>query len=259
MEIAGARQDQSSFILGLDIGAASIGWALLEMQDGKPHRLEAAGVRAFAAGVEGDIISSGRDQSRAVTRREARSRRRLLWRRRHRLTKLATRLQQGGLLPPGELGTPETIDAYFINLDRDLFTQDIRARDPHLMHYRLRARALGEKLTPYEIGRAFYHLSQRRGFLSNRKETARPRRDDDEGVVKKAIGELEQEMHAAGARTLGEYLSRLDPERERVRRRYISRGTRRSNRTRRCRRSPLPAPPRAPSPSGCPGTGSSEA
>jgi CRISPR-associated endonuclease Csn1 len=223
MKIAGTGRTQSEFVLGLDIGAASIGWALVETRDGQPQSLKAAGVRAFAAGVEGDI-SSGRDQSRAVTRREARSRRRLLWRRRHRLTKLASRLQQAGLLPPVELSTPETINGYFTNLDRDLFPQHIRTRDPHLMHYRLRARALDEKLTPYEIGRAIYHLSQRRGFLSNRKETARPRREDDEGVVKEAIGKLEQEMHAAGARTLGEHLSRLDPEQERVRGRYISRG-----------------------------------
>jgi CRISPR-associated endonuclease Csn1 len=222
MEIAGVRQDQDDSILGLDIGAASIGWALVELRDGEPHALKAAGVRVFEAGVEGDI-ASGRDQSRAAKRREARSRRRLLWRRRHRLTKLAACLQQAGLLPPGDLSTPAAIDAYFIGLDRELFPQHIRTHDPHLMHYRLRARAPDEKLTPYQTGRAIYHLAQRRGFLSNRRETARPRADDDEGVVKKAIGELEHEMRAAGARTLGEHLSRLNPEHDRVRGRYISR------------------------------------
>jgi CRISPR-associated endonuclease Csn1 len=223
MEMAGSGHGQGEFVLGLDIGAASIGWALVAMREGKPRELTAAGVRVFTAGVEGDI-SSGRDESRAAKRREARLRRRMLARRRHRLTKLAHVLQDGCLLPAGALDTPEAVDGFLTALDRELFPQEIRARDPHLMHYRLRARALDEKLSAHEIGRAIYHLAQRRGFLSNRKETARPRRDDDEGVVKKDIGELEQEMLASGARTLGEHLSRLDPEQERVRGRYISRG-----------------------------------
>jgi CRISPR-associated endonuclease Csn1 len=195
----------------------------VETQDGTPCRLIAAGARAFAAGVEGDI-SAGRDESRAAKRREARLRRRVLARRRYRLTKLAGILQSGGLLPAAELDSPEAVDAFFTELDRELFTQDMRARDPHLMHYRLRARALDEKVTPDEIGRAIYHLAQRRGFLSNRRETARPRRDDDEGVVKKEIGELEQQMRDAGSRTLGEHLSKLDPEKKRVRDQYLSRG-----------------------------------
>lgn len=156
--VADGGQDQSGFILGLDIGAASIGWALAGFRDGRPQGLRAAGVRAFAAGVEGDI-SVGRDQSRAAKRREARLRRRMLARRRHRLTKLAGVLQRGGLLPPGALDTPEAIDAFFATLDRDLFPQDLRARDPHVMHYRLRARALDEKLAPYQVGRAIYHLA----------------------------------------------------------------------------------------------------
>jgi len=67
---------ENDFVLGLDIGANSIGWALLALDDGRPSRLASAGVRVFAAGVEGDV-SSGRDESRSVKRRQARLRRRL--------------------------------------------------------------------------------------------------------------------------------------------------------------------------------------
>ncbi len=209
------------FILGLDIGVASIGWAIVEQQEGRPAGLRAAGVRVFLAGVEGDF-GAGRDESRAAKRREARQRRRLLARRRQRLTTLAKHLQRAGLLPPGDLDSPEALLRYFAELDRALFPAELRQAYPHLLLYGLRARALEERLTPYEIGRALYHLSHRRGFLSNRRATAKER-EEEEGVVKAAITELAQHMAAAGARTVGEYLARLDPEEERVRNRYLSR------------------------------------
>ena len=40
-----------------------------------------------------------------------------------------------------------------------------------LLPYVLRKAALYERLEPFELGRVFYHLSKRVGFLSNRKET----------------------------------------------------------------------------------------
>jgi len=210
----------AEFILGLDIGVASIGWALVEQHDGQPAGLKAAGARVFEAGVKGDI-AAGLDKSRATARREARSRRRQLSRRRRRLTKLARLLQRAALLPPGELNSPEQLLGYFDSLDHQLFPSEVRHRDPHTMHYRLRARALDERLTAYEIGRAFYHLAHRRGFLSNRKTA--PRRSDAEGVVKKEIGQLGQRIEDRDARTLGKYLSGLDPADERLRGRYLGR------------------------------------
>lgn len=208
-------------VLGLDIGSNSVGWALIAIDDGSPTRLRAAGVRAFDAGVEGDI-STGRDSSRGVKRREARSRRRLLARRRHRLTKLAKVLQLGGLLPAGDLSSADALVAYFRALDESLFPSEARRENPHLLPYRLRARALDERLEPYEIGRALYHLAHRRGFLSNRR-TASKEKDEDAGKVKGGIAALTQAMQDAGKHTLGEYLATLDPELERVRGRYLGR------------------------------------
>jgi CRISPR-associated endonuclease Csn1 len=230
-----ARQQSASpkheLVLGLDIGAASIGWALVEEVEGRPIGLRAAGVRAFPAGT-GETLSdftAGRDESHAVKRRQARLRRRQLARRRHRLDKLALALQGAGLLPAGEVQAAEAAMAYFEALDRDLFPDAARKAEPHLAPYRLRARALDEELKPYEIGRALYHLAHRRGFLSNRRVRPRPagaeetEEEKEEGKVKAAIGELARKMEASGARTLGEYLSRLDPREERVRGRYLSR------------------------------------
>ena len=53
------------------------------------------------------------------------------------------------------------------------------------MPYILRASALDESLEPFFLGRALYHLAQRRGFWSNRKRAAR--KDEDEGKVRKAL------------------------------------------------------------------------
>ena len=215
-------------VLGLDIGAASVGWALVELRGGQPTGLKAAGVRAFPVGMGNTIsdISRGADQSHAAERRQARLRRRQLARRRHRLDKLAGILQGAGLLPPGELKPAEAAVQYFEALDRELFPPEARRANPHLLPYRLRARALEEGLAPYEIGRAIYHLAHRRGFLSNRRVKAGARGDDEqkeEGKVKGAISELAQRIEASGARTLGEYLSKLDPEDERVRGRWLGR------------------------------------
>ena len=98
---------------------------------------------------------------------------------------------------------------------------DARRQAEHVLPYRLRALALDQKLEALELGRAIYHLAQRRGFLSNRK--APPRKDEKPGEVKEHITELEKNIKAAGARTLGKYLSGLDPEQERIRRRWTSR------------------------------------
>ena len=139
----------AEYLLGLDVGANSIGWALVAQQAGRPIGVSGTGVRVFAAGVEGDI-TTGRDESRAAKRREARLRRRMLARRRGRQDKLALLLQEAGLLPAGDLHSPQSRLTFFAELDRTLFSEDQRRSDPHVLPYLLRARALDEKLAPRE-------------------------------------------------------------------------------------------------------------
>ena len=73
------------------------------------------------------------------------------------------------------------------------------------------------------MGRAFYHLAQRRGFLSSRKAGKSAADEKEEGSVKSGIRGLREEMAAAGARTLGEYFSRLNPHEKRIRERWTAR------------------------------------
>lgn len=239
------KQNSNFYTLGLDVGANSIGWAVLETdEEGSPSKLLGTGVRIFEAGAEGDI-ESGREDSRARPRREARSTRRRLDRLARRLNKLFFTLQFRGLMPAeeapdeSEINNPRlkkalTKQKIITDLDKKLLEKwsgqlvqdglppkEARRLAAKKLPYLLRAKALDEKLEPFELGRAIYHLAQRRGFLSNRKSEAKD--EEEEGKVKEGISELAKKIEESGSRTLGEYFSKLDPEQERIRGRWTSR------------------------------------
>ena len=129
-----------ALVFGLDIGTTSIGFAVIdndvELGTGKIHRL---GVRIFPEARDPKGVPWNQE------RRQARLRRRQLRRRRERRRLLSDQLSQAGLLPTRA------------SSDWDVAMK----RDP----YDLRRRAFeGETLSPHEIGRAIYHLAQRRHF-----------------------------------------------------------------------------------------------
>lgn len=207
----------SQGILALDLGVASIGWCLLESDSGP---VIAMGSRVFEMAVEAKTKAP-----KNLKRRSARGMRKTIRRRQMRRDSLVRLLRESGLLPPA--GT-EWDDLFFDH-----------AKNPYV----LRARGLDEALTPYELGRALFHMCRRRGFKSNRRtqlvdlerdpEVAEilrkeedeklaaqaekkgkkrgdaPPEDDDEGVVAKEVAELRQEMAATGSRTLGEHFAKL--------------------------------------------------
>lgn len=219
------KKPTAQWVLGLDLGASSIGWALIEQDGGEYTRIIDTGSRVFEAGVEGDM-EAGQEKSRAADRRAARLTRRQADRRARRRRRVATALQEAGLLPPGDVKAEQARHELLHALDRELhaawtarLSPDARAGLDQLPYF-LRARALDEPLEPFALGRALYHLSERRGFLSNRRS---PKDDKEEGVVKKGISELNELMHAAGARTLGEYFAGLDPHEKRIRQRWTAR------------------------------------
>ncbi len=220
--MVGSRTRQS-YVLGLDIGVASIGWAVV---DPSTARVIRAGVHLFEAGVDGGkqnpetAMASGREQSRATPRRDARQQRRQTWRRAYRKRVLLKALIRRGLLPAPErrLDSPQDIDSYLKAIDAGLrhaweAKQNADHRLRQLLPYRLRAEALRTRLEAHEVGRALYHLAQRRGFLSNRKTDKDDAGDENKntGKVKTGISELETLMKAAGADTLGQYFAALDP------------------------------------------------
>jgi CRISPR-associated endonuclease Csn1 len=242
------------YVLGIDLGSNSLGWAVIGLEGGQPAKLLRAGVRVFEAATEGDR-ESGQEESRNKARREARSHRVLLRHRTQRLKKVFNLLEQFGLLPPwdtpssgtspgseydletafrkvlaslNEQRPPSTLEErrqnFLSALDQAILASpwftakkasELYPEPAQTLPYILRATALDERLEPYFLGRALYHLAQRRGFLSNRKGA--PKKDEKLGEVKKGINELRQKMAEAGARTLGEYFSRLAPSEQRIR------------------------------------------
>lgn len=168
--------------LGLDMGTNSIGWCLYHGDS-----IRDIGVRIF---------SDGRDPksgaSLAVDRRDARAMRRRRDRYIGRRSALFDALIKHGLMP-----------------DDDKAAKALEVEDP----YELRAKALDEKLTPHQLGRALFHLNQRRGFKSNRK--ADRKADDKEGG--KIAGGTKALDVALDGRTLGQYLHGLERKRVRMR------------------------------------------
>ncbi len=171
-----------NYRLGLDIGTNSIGWAVIGLDDvHRPNALIDAGVRIYSDG------RNPKDKSSlAVARRAARSMRRRRDRFLRRRRKLLRTLTEHGLLPASKA----EMDALF----------DPKNNDP----YALRAVGLDQPITPHQLGRAIFHLNQRRGFQSNRKSDKGD--ENESGKIKSAINRLRQAMEQVEARTLGEYL-----------------------------------------------------
>jgi CRISPR-associated endonuclease Csn1 len=96
----------TDYVLGIDLGTNSVGWAIVEWHDGGPAGLLRAGSRVFDAGMDVDN-KSGKETSRNLARRTARSIRRQHWRRGRRLKKLFQILKTYGLLPARKVSGPE--------------------------------------------------------------------------------------------------------------------------------------------------------
>ncbi len=189
--------DGGQYRLGLDIGANSIGWAAIRLGelDGdtdRPIGILATGVRIFEAGVEGSI-EQGKDGSRAVVRRMARQQRRQTWRRQYRKRRLFILLQRCGLLPASEDTTSSGRDIVLKQLDVQLTATWCAVGDPDAyqkLPYLLRVAAAHRLLQPYELGRALYHLGQRRGYRANLRSPVAD--DEQKGAVSDGISVLDQ-------------------------------------------------------------------
>ncbi len=172
--------------LGLDMGTNSIGWAAVRLDDdGEPCGIVDMGVRIFPDGRNPTDKTSN-----AVDRRMARGQRRRRDRYLKRREDLIGALVEYGLMP-------EDAD------QRKRIANDNERFDP----YELRAKALDGQLTPFELGRAIFHLDQRRGFKSNRKSESGDNEDEAQ-KTRSDISRLRESMEESGARTLGEYLAK---------------------------------------------------
>jgi len=209
-------------ILGIDTGTNSLGWAIVEKSD-EGKKLLDKGVHIFQEGVK---IEKGIESSKAADRTGHRATRVRYYRIRMRKIQLLKILIDNHLCPPLSKDDLKTWKLKKIYPKNELFmhwqrTNDNEGKNP----YADRHKCLHEKLdldnlmNRYALGRAFYHLIQRRGFLSNRKEQG----GDDTGAVKEGISVLSEEMRNAGFEYLGDYFYSLYNKGEKIRDHYTAR------------------------------------
>ena len=170
--MSGKNKVQNNFgplTFGLDIGIASVGWAVLG-----ENRIIDLGVRCFD---KAETAKEG--ESLNLARRTARLMRRRLRRRAWRLTKLARLLKCEGLIAD-------------VNILKQQPTKG--SQTPNL--WKLRVDAIDYKLEPEEWARVIYHLCKHRGFhwISRAEEKAA------EGDSKSEGGKVKQGL--AGTKKL---------------------------------------------------------
>ncbi|MDI9310443.1 MAG: HNH endonuclease domain-containing protein [Limnohabitans sp.] len=154
-------------ILGLDLGTNSIGWAIREDENEGVNQIIDKGVRIFSEGVKSE---NGKEISRAAERTAYRSARKIKYRRKLRKYETLKVLSINGMCPLSveevEQWKKSGFKEYPLNPE---FLNWLRTNeDENINPYFFRDKASKQKVTLFELGRALYHIAQRRGFLSNR-------------------------------------------------------------------------------------------
>lgn len=214
-------------ILGLDTGTNSLGWAVVDKNEDGSYSLVNKGSLIFQEGVK---VEKGIESSKAADRTAHRALRKQYFRRRLRKIEVLKVLIEYGWCP---YLSPEAlhqwhvkkkypVDEAFISWQR---TNDNFDENPYYyrhvcLHKQL---YLNKTADRFVLGRAMYHLAQRRGFLSNRLDQGN---EDETGKVKEAISSLSKNMSDAGCEYLGDYFYKIYKEKgntERIRTHYTDR------------------------------------
>lgn len=170
------------YILGLDLGIASVGWSVVKIDDADEIiHIKDCGVRTFA---EGSNPKDGKSLN--LQRRNARLIRRTIRRRAGRMKKLRQFFIESGLIQENEID--------------DLY--HIQKGDPS--PWQLRSEGLDRKLSRHEWARVLTHIAKHRGFLSNRKSEAKEGKEKDEKKLLAGVQSNHRLLHEGKYRTVGE-------------------------------------------------------
>ena len=169
-----------NYRIGLDIGIASVGWSvILNNALDEPCHIVDMGVRIFEKS-EDDQTGA----TLAMARRGARSQRRLIRRRKHRLDRVKHLLEEKGII---------VLEA-FEKRYHEAGLPDV---------YKLRTEALDRKLSNDELAQVLIHIAKHRGFKSNRKADTK---DKESGLLLTATADNKKLLMEKGYRTVGEML-----------------------------------------------------
>lgn len=168
-----------NYAMGLDIGIASVGWAVLALDaQEKPCGIIDLGVRTFESAEQPKT-----GESLAKPRRDARGVRRNIRRRRHRKERIRSLIVSENII------SEQQLEHLF-----DGKLEDI---------YALRVKALDEPVSAEQFARILIHISQRRGFKSNRKDQSK---DGEDGKLLKAVEDNKQAIAKNGYRSVAEMM-----------------------------------------------------
>lgn len=168
-------------ILGIDLGIASLGWAVIEhdAQNDANNKIVDCGVRLFTA-----AETPKEKESPNKARREARGIRRVIKRRRVRMNEIKKLCITNGLLNENDF-----------DLGGGIYNSKANRTDV----WKLRHDALRRILTPSELARVMIHIAKHRGYDFQTEE-------GDAGKVKTAGEELKKKFAEAGCKSIGEYI-----------------------------------------------------
>tara|TARA_R110002049_G_scaffold307720_2_gene509236 strand:+ start:71259 stop:75539 length:4281 start_codon:yes stop_codon:yes gene_type:complete len=213
-----------SKILGLDLGTNSVGWAVVEKdKNEKEYDLIDKGVRIFSEGVNIEAKTSS-ESSKAAQRTGYRSGRKLKYRRKLRKLELLKILLDNNLCPKlsGEelkLWRYKKIypdnDEFRLWLSTDNQDDELdrkkQAKNPYAFRFKASTQKfdLNKVNDRRELGRALYHIAQRRGFLSNRLDTT------DNSIIEEKNSEIEDIIQQSNSseellKTYNEFLESYD-------------------------------------------------
>ncbi len=169
-------------ILGLDLGSASIGWAVINEFDENENtncQIVALGSRIIPyEGTEGKDFSKGTGESRNSLRTKARTARKGYDRYQLRRKYLIDILLKNGMMP----------------------NESLRAL-PKTQLWELRNKAAKNEITPNELGRLLLWLNQKRGYKSSRSDANLDKKDTEYVAIVKSRHELIKELNL----TIGQY------------------------------------------------------
>lgn len=172
-------------VIGLDIGIASVGWSVINLER---NRIEDLGVRVFSAPEHPKDGSS-----LAKKRREAGGARKRIQRKRTRLLGIRQLFQEYGVLSLQEM------DALF---------QSSLNKNP----YEIRVDGLSRRLSSTEWFQALYHIAKHRGFQSTKKTPPNSKeKEKEEGALLEGIKNNASLLQEAKYRTVGEMIL-MDPK-----------------------------------------------
>lgn len=167
------------YVLGLDIGIASVGYGVINLDEKK---IELMGVRCFE---KAEVPKTG--ESPALARRLSKGARRTIRRRAGRM-----------------LALKKLITENYSFLDENKYNLIFKNYSEEKNPYVLRTKGLDKELSNEELVRVLVHIAKHRGFKSNRKVVSDEKSDD--GKAKAAIKENIKLLKEKGYRTVGEML-----------------------------------------------------